>query len=135
MIEKVVGWGPAALWAVVLFLLSAWGSPPVGLATGTDKVVHAGAYLVLGLALAWGKFWTASKVPVSTLVLAGVISGVIVESYQVLVPGREAEVMDGFANALGVLVGYFIFSKIVPGLRKRDRASEQGTTTSSIAKT
>jgi VanZ family protein len=135
MIETVVGWGPAALWAAVLFLLSAWSSPSVGLATGMDKVVHAGAYLVLGLALAWGRFWTASKVPVSTLVLAGVIYGVLVESYQVLVPGREAEVMDGFANALGVLVGYFAFRKIVPGPWKRDRASEQGTTTSSMAET
>ena len=116
-------------------MLSAWSSPPVGLATGTDKVVHVNAYIVLGLALAWGRFWTASKVPVSTLVLTGVIYGVIVESYQVLVPGREAEVMDGFANALGVLVGYFVFRKIVPGLWKRDRASERGTTSSSLAKT
>lgn len=135
MIEKVIGWGPAALWAAVLFLLSAWGSPPVGLASGMDKLVHAGAYLMLGLALAWGRMWTSSNVPVSTLVLAGVIYGVVVESYQVFVSGREAELMDGLANALGVLVGYIVFSSIVPGLRKRDQASEQGTNESSMAQT
>ncbi len=135
MIEKVIGWGPAALWAAVLFFLSAWGSPPVGLASGMDKVVHAGAYLMLGLALAWGRMWTSSNVPVATLVLAGVIYGVVVESYQVFVSGREAELMDGLANALGVLVGYVVFSSIVPGLRKRDQASEQGTNESSMAQT
>ena len=90
---------------------------------------------MLGLALAWGRMWTSSNVPVATLVLAGVIYGVVVESYQVFVSGREAELMDGLANALGVLVGYVVFSSIVPGLRKRDQASEQGTNESSMAQT
>lgn len=107
----------------------------MGFDSGMDKVVHAGAYLGLGVALAWGRFWTASRVPTLVLVLAGIGYGVIVEWYQVLVPGREADFLDGVANAVGVFAGYYVFSMIVPGSRKRDRASEQETTSSSMAQT
>ena len=51
--DRVFGWGPAALWVAVLFLLSElqWGGG--GLPAGADKLVHGGLYLILGLSLAW----------------------------------------------------------------------------------
>ena len=51
----VFGWGPAALWAAVLFSLSELEGTDVGLVSGADKLVHGGLYLILGLSLAWGK--------------------------------------------------------------------------------
>jgi VanZ family protein len=135
MIEKVIGWGPAALWAAVLFLLSAWSEPTVGLDSGIDKLVHGGAYLVLGLSLAWGRARTTSGVPVAVLILAGVGYGVLVEWYQTLVPSREAEFMDGLANALGVVVGYVLFTRFVPYSRRGEKAPDQGTRASSTVQT
>ncbi len=135
MIEKVIGWGPAALWAAVLFLLSAWSSPGVSLDSGLDKVVHGGVYMILGLSLAWGRTRTASGVSVAVLIVMGVVYGALVEWYQTFVPGREAELMDGLANAIGVLVGYVLFTRFMPYSREGDRAPDQGTRASSTAQT
>ncbi len=131
MIEKVIGWGPAALWAAVLFLLSAWSEPSVGVGSW-DKLAHGGAYLILGLSLAWGRARTGSGVPLVALILAGVAYGVLVESYQTLVPGREAELMDGLANAAGVLAGCLLFTKFVPYTRRSDGAIDEETRASSV---
>ena len=68
----VLGWGPAALWAAVLFLLSEIRGGSFGLPGGTDKAVHVGLYLILGLSLAWGKGRTGSGVPGLLLLLLGV---------------------------------------------------------------
>ncbi len=135
MIEKVIGWGPAALWAAVLFLLSAWSSPSVGLDSGWDKLAHGGAYLILGLSLAWGRAKTESGVPVVTLIFVGATYGGLVEWYQTLVPGRQAELMDGAANAVGVFVGYLFFTRFVPYSRKTNKAPDEGTTASSTRQT
>ncbi len=135
MIQKVIGWGPAVLWAAVLFLLSAWSAPSVSLDSGIDKLVHGGAYLVLGLTLAWGRDRTASGVSVAVLMVMGVVYGALVEWYQTFVPGREAELMDGLANALGVLAGYLLFTRFVPSSRQSDRAPDEGTTASSTVRT
>ena len=102
---------------------------------GIDKLVHGGAYMILGQSLAWGRLWTASALPVAVLILMGVGYGAAVESYQLLVPSREADVMDGLANALGVLVGYLLFTKFVPYSRRSDAAHDEGTTTSSTVRT
>ena len=130
MIEKVIGWGPAALWAAVLFLLSAWSSPAISLHSGTDKLVHGGAYLILGLSLAWGRVRTTSEVPVVLLVPAGAGYGVLNEGYQVFVPGREAELLDALANTLGVLAGHGLFTRFLPHSRSSGGTPDQGTTAS-----
>jgi len=55
MTGRVFGWGPAALWAAVLFLLSELPELGDGLPAGTDKLVHGALYSILGLSLAWEK--------------------------------------------------------------------------------
>lgn len=127
MIERVVGWGPAALWAAVLFLLSAWDSPGVVFDSGMDKVAHGAAYLVLGLSLAWGRARTGSGLPVVLLILIGAGYGGLVEWYQALVPSRTVEWLDGVANALGVVVGYGLFTRFVPYPLMNGRAPDEGT--------
>ena len=131
MIDKIIGWGPAALWAAVLFLLSTWSLPGVSLDSGVDKLAHGGAYLVLGLSLAWGRDRTASGVPVVLLILMGVAYGGLNEWYQTLVPGREVDLLDGLANAVGVLMGYGLFTRFVSDSRRTGGAGDEGMRTSS----
>ncbi len=107
-------WGPAALWAAVLFLLSSFPQVPgtswVGLIPGLDKVGHFGLYFILGLALAWaghrldpGRHRQIFHV---VLVLVGVAYGASDEWHQSFVPPRDVEVMDWVADSLGVTLGY-----------------------------
>ena len=131
MIEKIIGWGPAALWAAVLFLLSAWDSPGISLDAGVDKLAHGGAYLILGFSLAWGRVRTGSGVPVVLLILMGVGYGALTEGYQMFVPGREVELLDGLANALGVLAGYGFFTRFGLYARGSGAAPDEGTRASS----
>ena len=108
---RVFGWGPAALWAAVLFLLSELPGTGVSLPADTDKLVHGGLYLILGLSLAWGKARTGSGVPVVVLLLMGVGYGALDEWHQSFVPGRDSSVGDAVADAIGVLAGFAIFPR------------------------
>lgn len=134
MIEKIIGWGPAALWAAVLFLLSAWDSPGISLHSGADKLAHGGAYVILGLSLAWGRMRTASEVPVVLLMLGGVGYGALNEWYQTFVPGREVDFLDGLANAVGVLAGYGLFTRFGLHSRGSGGAPDEGTRASSTTR-
>lgn len=109
VIQRVIGWGPAVLWAAVLFLLSEWDSPGFSLDSGLDKVVHGGLYLVLGFTLAWGKWRTAARARSAVLILVGVAYGLADEWHQTLVPGRDASLGDAVADAFGVLLGFTVF--------------------------
>ena len=131
MIEKIIGWGPAALWAAVLFLFSAWDSPGISLHSGADKLAHGGAYLIFGLSLAWGRMRTASEVPVVLVILVGVGYGALNEWYQTFVLGREVDFLDGFANAVGVLAGYGLFARFGHYSRGSGGAPDEGTRASS----
>ena len=107
----LLGWGPAALGAAVLFLLSELPGTGVSLPADTDKLVHGGLYLILGLSLAWGKARTGSGVPVVVLLLMGVGYGALDEWHQSFVPGRDSSVGDAVADAIGVLAGFAIFRR------------------------
>ncbi|MGD8321147.1 MAG: VanZ family protein [Gemmatimonadota bacterium] len=112
-------WGPAAVWAAVLFLLSALPGVddriPI-LFPGEDKVAHFVLYAVLGACLAWGRRRGGSRLPVGVLLLLGVAYGASDEWHQAFVPGRDPSVGDWAADTLGVVLGYTIFSSI---LRRR----------------
>lgn len=92
----------AFVWSALLFYLS---SVPGGASfldrfpSGADKVVHAGAYLVLGglLTLAFGR-------PRLAFLLA-LLYGASDEIHQLYVPGRHADLLDLLADAVGAAVG------------------------------
>lgn len=106
--RRVVGWVLAVAWAAFIFWQSS--QPDAGglldrLPPGSDKVLHAGAYLVLSglLTLATGR-------PVLAAALA-VLYGASDEVHQAFVPGRYSDVLDLAADAVGSgagawLVGY-----------------------------
>ncbi len=129
MTGHLLGWGPAALWAAVLFLLSELQGTGVGLPAGTDKLVHGGLYLILGFALAWGKERTGSGVPVILLLLVGVGYGALDEWHQSFVPGRDVSVGDWGANIVGMIIGLLLFSSFYSRSRGKKRSPSEGTTT------
>jgi VanZ family protein len=99
-------WGPAALWAVVLFLLSSIPGAAVQGVSVNDLLVHTFVYSVLGAALAHGRWKSRTEVAHWVLVLAGVAYGVSDEWHQSFVPGRYPAMSDVLADAAGVIVGY-----------------------------
>ncbi len=125
----LLGWGPAALWAAVLFLLSELPGTIVGLPSGTDKLVHGGLYLILGLSLAWGKGRTGSGAPVVLLLLMGMGYGALDEWHQSFVPGRDVSVGDWVADSAGVMLGLLLFSSFSSRFRANRRSSSEGATT------
>ncbi len=131
---RVLGWGPAALWAAVLFLLSELqGTDGLGLPAGADKLAHGGLYLILGLSLAWGKTRIGSGVPAVLLLLIGVGYGALDEWHQSFVPGRDASVGDWVADSAGVMIGLLLFSGFSSRFRLDKRSPSQGTTTTGSA--
>jgi hypothetical protein len=121
--SRVLGWGPAALWAAVLFLLSELQGGDDGLLgvlpAGADKLVHLGLYLILGLLLAWGKTRTGFAGPAILLLIMGAGYGALDEWHQSFVPGRDVSAGDWLADTAGVALGLLLFSSL--GSRFRDR--------------
>ncbi len=121
VIQALLAWGPAALWAGVLFLLSeAQLDPGPGWLALNDKVVHLGLYGVLGATLAWGLRRGASSLRPLPLILLGVAYGVLDEWHQSFVPGRDPSTGDVLADAAGLILGFALMHLLPwPGLRER----------------
>lgn len=102
-------WGPAAVWAAVLFLLSSWPNPvgPSWLHV-SDKVVHFVLFAVLGGALGFGRQWSGGNVPHWLVICVGMLYGAMDEWHQALVPNRVPSLADWYADVSGVLLGYLL---------------------------
>jgi VanZ family protein len=126
VIRTLVAWGPAAIWAAVLFLLSEVPPDLVGSGFGiNDKVVHLGLYSVLGGALAWGVWKSGRWVTPVLLLVLGFAYGALDEWHQSFVPGRDPSVGDFLADCAGVLLGFFFLRSI---LKARARGLPDDTT-------
>lgn len=102
-------WGPALVWAAVLFLLSSWPNPtgPAWLQV-SDKVVHFVLFAVLGGALGLGRQWSGGAVPHWLVIGVGMLYGAMDEWHQALVPNRVPSLADWYADVGGVLFGYLV---------------------------
>lgn len=118
MKDRLIAWGPAAAWAGVLFFLSAipgTDRPPTFF-PGEDKVAHLGLYAVLGCALAWGRSRGAgppSGAHHALAMAAGLLYGVSDEWHQAFVPGRDVSLGDLAADAVGLALGYWLFTRFL----------------------
>jgi VanZ family protein len=100
----------AALWAALLFWESSRANPfpflPEGLLS-QDKLLHAGAYAVLGglvaAALAGTRLGRGRVVAIAVALAAAY--GATDEWHQSHVPGRDADPADWAADAAGALAG------------------------------
>jgi VanZ family protein len=119
-------WGPAAVWAAVLFLLSAWPNPvgPLWLRVN-DKFVHFVLFAVLGGALGVGRRWSGSTVSHWTVLAVGLLYGASDEWHQALVPNRTPDVQDWLADAAGVVVGYLAVTYLSRSAEPRPGAVSQ----------
>ena len=111
MTSRVLGWGPAALWAAVLFLLSELEGTSALLPAGVDKLVHGGLYSILGLSLAWGRARTGFTGSTALLLIIGAGDGALDEWHQSFVPGRDANLGDWMADVVGVMLGLMLFAR------------------------
>jgi VanZ family protein len=106
---RLRAWGPAAAWATVLFLLSAWSNPVVPRwISEYDKLAHFGLYAILGLALGYGRHRDPAS-PAHLLPLAfGALYGATDEWHQAFTYGRTPGWGDWIADMMGVSFGYFL---------------------------
>jgi VanZ family protein len=109
--RAVLAWGPAVLWAAVLFLLSAQSDPPgsslLDLIPAGDKLAHFLLYAVLGALLAYGQ-GSEAKVPHVALLGGGALYGASDEWHQSFVPGRQVSAADWVTDCCGVGAGYWV---------------------------
>ena len=125
MANRLLVWGPAALWAAVLFLLSALSDVPGGswLPFG-DKVAHLSLYAVLGGALAWGRGRSGRAIPHLLLLALGALYGVTDEVHQGYVPGRIPDPWDWVADVAGLVIGYGICLRLLAPARTTDEGED-----------
>lgn len=113
------GWSAAVLWAAFLFLQSSSSTAGSFLAAfppGSDKIVHAGAFGLLGALVT-----LASGNPLLGIVLAFAY-GASDEIHQWFVPERATDVLDLLADTVGGAVGAFGVEFLA---RRRHRRSLQ----------
>jgi VanZ family protein len=116
VIQFLISWGPALLWAGLLYLQSAQSSVPnVGWLPLGDKVGHFLLYAILGLTLAWGSRNFVRKGFHWGVVLAGFLFAASDEWHQAFVPGREPSFGDFVADTGGLLLGFLLFRSLLMG--------------------
>ena len=101
-------WGPALLWAGVIFGLSSMSELPSAPSGITDKHAHFGVYAVLAALLVWGltnrspnrTTWATVAMAIALATLFGVSD----EWHQSFVPNREVSALDWTADTAGAAV-------------------------------
>lgn len=124
------------MWAVVLFLLSAWSGPSVpSWLARWDKPAHVGLYAVLGATLGYGRRHATAPAPNWVLVGLGALYGASDEWHQAFVSGRSPDWRDWVADAIGVLLGYAVLLLVAArrggGSRPRGGRMNEGVDVSS----
>ena len=106
---------PKRPWQVLLFVLvgvvcylALTPAPPKNLSLGWDKANHAAAFAALTLTGCFG--FPGSRRAVAGVLIALLAFGGLIEILQAYVPGRDSDVADLLADAVGILCG------VVPAL-------------------
>jgi len=121
-----LAFSPLALWAAVLFGLSAIPGPslpPAAAIVGLDKVAHALLYGIFGFLCRHGLRGALPDIGPPTallLVVFGAIAyGASDEIHQIFVPGRSADWHDVVADAAGSLFGGIVFQLLLLIMMRR----------------
>ena len=117
-LHTYAAWLLALLYMGAIFYLIAQSTVPIPLRfPQQDKVMHAGAYALLGLLLAHAIYPGSRKRRFILAFTLAALYGVSDEIHQLFVPGRDASVFDWLADAAGAWLGAFLYlrSKKSPG--------------------
>ena len=109
--KAVMLWLCTAGYMALIFFLSSREKFGFTLPASSDKVIHAFAYMLLGLLFYMSlRASGARNYLVAAASLLACIYGISDEIHQFFVPGRYASLGDVFADAVGALTGSFIGS-------------------------
>lgn len=102
-------WAIVAAYMLAIFSASAGPGPDLPPVRNIDKVLHAGAYAVLAWLAAWaltrGRLRSATGGVLVTAWAIAAAYGATDELHQLFVPGRQSDVLDFAADAVGAAVG------------------------------
>ena len=114
-VNRLLRWGPVALWCAALFAASSIPAArmPSAPILSQDKLIHAAVYFVLGALVmrALGRY--------ALTVLAVAAYGLSDELHQLLTPGRACELWDWIADLSGGLLGAAFVLAIVRARGRR----------------
>jgi VanZ family protein len=124
----------AALWGGFLFLLTSWPNPPSIRADGfpLDKLTHFLLYAVQALLLYRAIAWNgrASRALSRVLAIVGTMAlwGMLDETHQEWIPGRQMDSGDLLADVSGAAVGALVagLSSRSKSLSRRSRSDRRG---------
>jgi VanZ family protein len=114
MVQVFWYWVPVALYAGVIFYLSAQSHPEEQLPSFllkdvSDKVLHAVEYGILALLCYRAFRWAAGPAVVRQAVVLAIVAasvyGVTDEVHQFFVPFRESSWLDWLADTIGAAIG------------------------------
>ncbi|HXU61560.1 MAG TPA: VanZ family protein [Polyangia bacterium] len=127
--RRLWAWGPAVLWAAVIFVLSSLSANHVPILPGqTDKLVHGTVYAILGALCfrAIAMTWTWPHRPaIAIATLLALLYGVTDEIHQTFTPGRTPDWRDALADMIGGLVGALVFAAVSRSRGPRREESRQ----------
>ncbi|QSR88788.1 VanZ family protein [Methylacidiphilum caldifontis] len=105
MQKKIGRWVVCFLYGDLLITLSSFPGQVLAQVTLSisDKILHATAYAGLGFLFSW-----ASTRFILGIVLSSLF-GALDENYQRLVPGRECDLYDWFADCFGAIIGTSLY--------------------------
>jgi VanZ family protein len=102
--------GPAIAYAFLIFVVSSFPSlksPDIGLSF-EDKIYHVLEYGIFGVLLQRCTKASGFRIPLTVFAI-GALYGASDEIHQLFVPGRQCELFDFLADAVGVAFGQFFF--------------------------
>ena len=127
-LNPYIAWAPATAWALFIFLLGGWSSPPqpeFAKFELADKLAHATLYGMLALLVFRAlRQTTELRRPTCLLAVIGIVAlyGAADEVRQLFIPHRQGDVWDWVADTTGALaaVGMVMWA----GRKKYGRTGE-----------
>jgi VanZ family protein len=112
--------GPAIFYALIVIAATATPGdfiPPVS-KSGLDKLVHFGMHVLFAWLVHRALLYQANMRYIkshSLLItcIIGVMFGIIVEWYQMYIPGRQADLIDGIMNVSGIITYCILYLAVI----------------------
>jgi VanZ family protein len=122
MRRSLLAYLPAAAWAVIIALAAGAAQlPPTPQVAHFDKVLHFGAYFVLGALLGVGWLVAGRRPGRGWLLLLALLLGASDEVRQARLDHRSGDVTDWLADAAGATMGLFLATRLLRGRRTNYR--------------